>query len=478
MTTAATDFVRATSDGDDRLVSADDLLSALQARCGGAMPGTIAVPALLELVRKARRFGLKLARPISAQDGVDSITAWAEVEPLAAPTQGGCSIMLRHWQTRPLPPEDVDVAALRRLEIDRELAQFHARLDARQCVLTAEAEAADLAELSGAMQDGIGQPWTTFVTVEGASDQQALHWRLLDGAPVKVPGSQRNWRAGLVPIPATGEQSGGDQSGGDQPGGEPGGFELYLTPDAPLGQTPAPNGEVAPRSTEARLIGRDVAPVLRQPIARIIANAETIRTKMAGPLADEYSAYAADIAAAGQHLLALIDDLTDLEVVESEHFSTAPDQIDLADVARRAAGILGVRAREQGIIVDPPHADEALPAVAEFRRVLQVLLNLLGNAIRYAPTNSQVWVRLEQKGTAAQVIVADQGPGLSDEQQARLFEKFERLGRSGDGGSGLGLYISRKLARAMGGDLTVESAPGQGARFILSVPAAPSTATG
>jgi len=68
------------------------------------------------------------------------------------------------------------------------------------------------------------------------------------------------------------------------------------------------------------------------------------------------------------------------------------------------------------------------------------------------------------------VIIADQGPGMDAEQQARLFEKFERLGRSGDGGSGLGLYISRRLARAMGGELSVESAAGQGARFILELP--------
>ncbi|MEO5597958.1 MAG: HAMP domain-containing sensor histidine kinase [Novosphingobium sp.] len=470
MTAAATDFVRAISDGDDRLVSADDLLSALQVRCGGVVPGTIAIPALLEMVRKARRFGLKLARPITAQDGVDSITAWAEVDPVEAGSNEGaegCTISLRHWQARPLPPEDVDAASLRRLEIDRQLAEFNARLDAQQRVLTAVAEATDLSDLAAAMQAGAGQVWTSFVTVEGASDQQALHWRLLDGAPVQVAGSHRKWRAGLVPIPAPKPET----------DGELGGFELYLTPDAPLGKPASAEPEAPGRNGEARLIGRDVAPVLRQPIARIIANAETIRTKMAGPLADEYSAYAADIAAAGQHLLALIDDLADLEVVESEYFSTAPDQIDLADVARRAAGILGVRAREQGIVVDPPHTDEALPAVAEFRRVLQVLLNLLGNAIRYSPPNSQVWVRLEHTGDVAQVIVADQGPGLSAEQQSRLFEKFERLGRSGDGGSGLGLYISRKLARAMGGDLTVDSAPGQGARFILSVPAAASTST-
>ena len=77
----------------------------------------------------------------------------------------------------------------------------------------------------------------------------------------------------------------------------------------------------------------------------------------------------------------------------------------------------------------------------------------------------------ESAGEHACVTVADQGQGLSDEQQRKVFEKFERLGRSGDGGSGLGLYISRRLARAMNGELTVESAPGQGARFTLTLPA-------
>jgi signal transduction histidine kinase len=96
---------------------------------------------------------------------------------------------------------------------------------------------------------------------------------------------------------------------------------------------------------------------------------------------------------------------------------------------------------------------------------------LLGNAIRYTPEGSQVWLRVERDGARAYVIVADQGEGLSEAQQAKAFEKFERLGRTGDGGTGLGLYISRRLARAMDGDLTVESAPGQGARFILELPA-------
>jgi signal transduction histidine kinase len=454
-------LARALSDSEDRLVSADDALATLQLRCGGELPGTIAVPALLEAVRKARRYELKLARAITAQAGDESVTAWIEVEPRQDGEQG-CEIVLRNWQTASLTPEDIDATQVLRAGINRHLAELTALLDPRQNVVAVITEAPDLQELAVAMASGLGRDWTQFVEIEGNAHRQPMHWRLLDGASLRVAGSQRAWRASLFPRSV--------------PGSAPDGFDLCLTSDEPLPEPdPEPvtgaSIELGDAQANRRLIGRDVAPALRLPIARIIANAETIRTRLAGPLAAEYADYAADIAAAGQHLLALLDDLADLEVVEAEEFKTAPDHIDLADVARRAAGILGVRAREQGIIVDPPRAGESLPAVAEFRRVLQVLLNLLGNAIRYSPANSQVWIRIETEGERARVIVADQGPGLAADQQARIFEKFERLGRSGDGGSGLGLYISRRLARAMSGELSVESAPGQGARFILDLPA-------
>lgn len=452
-------LARAQCDSADRLVSADEPLAGLQLRCGGDIPGTIATPGLLELVRKARAYGLKLGRALRATDGQDLITAWVEIEPDA---DGTCSIALRSWQAAPLPAEDLVAVAERRAAIDRAVAELVAQLDAQQNVLAVDASAPDLAELKTAMHSGLGRPWTDFVTFDASAHRQPLHWRLNDGAGIKVAGSQRLWRVRLFAK--------------EVPGAEPSGFELCLTAEEPLGAPePAPSAvlpaNVMP-SNGPGLVGRDIAPVLRQPIARIIANAETIRTRLAGPLADEYSQYAADIATAGQHLLSLVEDLADLEVVEADEFNTAPDRIDLADVARRAAGILAVRAQERGIAIDAPKLGEHLPAIAEFRRVLQVLLNLVGNAIRYAPDKSQVWIRLEDAGARARLIVADQGPGLSAEQQIRVFEKFERLGRSGeDGGSGLGLYISRRLARAMGGDLVVESAPGQGARFILEVPA-------
>lgn len=453
-------LAEARSDARDELIEAQEPLAQLQHRCGGELPGIIAIPELLALVRKSRTYGLRLARMIQAVDGDDVIKAWVEVSPSGdedGASGGGCTIRVANWQSTPLPLEDASQNEARKLAIDRALAELTARLDPDQQVLSVESTAPDLAELAAALHGASGKSWTEFVSFPGLGNQKKMHWRLLDAAECAVEGSERRWNVTLVPL--------------GQPEVASAGFELYLVAQSPYSPRlvePDLSGEASIGSS----IGRDLSPVLRQPIARIIANAETIRTRLAGPLADEYSNYAADIASAGQHLLALIDDLSDLEIVESEQFSTAPDLIDLADVGRRAAGILGVRAKERSIELIAPPQEESLKATAEFRRVLQVLLNLVGNAIRYTPEGSQVRIELAQDGDRTKVTVADNGPGLTREQQAVVFGKFERLGRSGDGGSGLGLYISRRIARAMGGELSVESTAGEGARFILELPGA------
>ena len=126
---------------------------------------------------------------------------------------------------------------------------------------------------------------------------------------------------------------------------------------------------------------------------------------------------------------------------------------------------------DRKIRIEAPAPEESLPATGEFRRSLQILVNLVGNAIRYSPDGSMLWIRVERDGEWAKIIVADQGRGIAPEDQEKIFDKFERLGRDEAGGSGLGLYISRRLARAMQGDVTVESAPGQGARFTLRLKA-------
>jgi signal transduction histidine kinase len=450
-------LAHALSDGQDRLVSADEPLAGLQRRCGGDLPGLIAVPELLELVRKAHQYQFGLARSIQAQDGSDAITAWVEVEP-RGPDEEGCRIVLRSWQTAALPSDEASGLLERRALLDREVAELSARLDADRRILTVISDSADLGQLYAAMQAGVGQPFTDFLAPEG-TDAQALHWRMLDGAPVTVRGSSRTWRIVLLPHGV--------------PGSEPSGFELLLVSDepAPIEAPTIASLEVASSSIGRGVVGADLAPVLRQPIARIVANAETIRARLAGPLPDAYAEYATDIANAGRLLLGLLEDLGDLEVVESPGFSPAADPIDLAEVARQAVGILSLRAQERSIVVEPPQSGEILPAAAEFRRVLQVLINLIGNAIRYAPEGSHIRIALERDGVRARIVVEDEGPGLSTADQAIVFEKFERLGRSGDGGSGLGLYISRRLARAMNGELSVQSEPGKGARFILDLPA-------
>ena len=445
-------IARARVGGDGRLIEVGEPLASLQIACGGTRDGPLAVPELQEIVAKARTYGLKLSRPFAALGDDERITGWVEATPT---DDGGCELGIATWHAEPIVPSDDDLHLARvRRELNRALPEFSARLDARQVVLNAQSTAPDLAELARAMIENPGKPWTDYVRLTASLHDQPLHWRLLDGAAVEVGGSSRRWTAWLEPL------------GLPEPGAR--GFVLTLMSDQ-LVRTAPPEEQLG--SPTLPSLGDDLAPVLRQPVNRVIANAETIRTKLAGPLPDIYAGYAGDMVDAGEHLLALIEDIADLESVETADFAVDLVRIDLGEAARQACGILGTRAQERSIALVPPPQGESQWARGEFRRVLQVLINLIGNAIAYAPEESQVWIRLDREGRDASVTVADQGRGLNEAEQLRVFDKFERLGRSGDGGSGLGLYISSRLARAMDGTLTVESAPGQGARFTLALPA-------
>lgn len=447
----------AISDAEDRLMEAQEPLAGLQAACGGMLPGRIAIPELLQLVRRSRDYRLRLARTVQAFDGEEIIKFWAAVEPLEE--AGGCRLELSNWQAIPLPAERESDIQDRRDALTRQMALLSARLDPQQHLLTVEPHSVHLRELAREMRSRVGQRWTEMVELPELPDTGDTHWRLLDGARINAASVDTGMQARLIPAGERNTASAG--------------FELYFLPgEEPESRQRQQTSEVRTASLN-KALGRELAPVLRKPVTRIIANAETIRSRLAGPLAEEYSSYASDIATAGQHLLSLIDDLADLEVVEDADFTVSPDRIDLAEVARQAAGILGVRAREKNISIAAPDGEAAIPAVGEFRRVLQILLNLLGNAIHYAPEGSAVFLRTGEAQGMALLEVADQGQGLTPEQQDVVFNKFERLGRSGDGGSGLGLYISRRLARAMQGDLTVTSEAGQGARFTLTLPTAP-----
>jgi hypothetical protein len=189
----------ARTDGRDWLVEADEPLAGLQLRSGGELPGIVATPALLELVRKARRYGFRLARAIHAQDDRERVTAWIEVEPEASGE--GCTIGVANWQTAPLARDDHDMAEDRRAAIERHLAELSVRLGPGHEVISVECDSEELADIAARLLDGIGRRWTELIEVEGNGEhRQPLHWRLLDGARVSVAGSARHWKAVLLPF--------------------------------------------------------------------------------------------------------------------------------------------------------------------------------------------------------------------------------------------------------------------------------------
>jgi signal transduction histidine kinase/ActR/RegA family two-component response regulator len=174
----------------------------------------------------------------------------------------------------------------------------------------------------------------------------------------------------------------------------------------------------------------------------------------------------------GWHLLALIDDVLDLSRIESHAMSVIPVSLSLADVAREAVVLVEPHMLKTGLTLNldlPP-----LWVRADATRVQQILSNLLSNAVKYNRPGGTVSVRLHRQESSACIDVADTGLGLTAEQQAMLFEPFNRLGRefSGIEGTGIGLSIARALAKLMGGDITASSVAGHGSVFTLCLPLA------
>ena len=203
---------------------------------------------------------------------------------------------------------------------------------------------------------------------------------------------------------------------------------------------------------------------LRSPLDRIIAAADKIVDRSDGPLRSDYASYAGDIAAAGRHLLSVIRAISD--------GVAASQTVDLAACAKKAIGLLASVASARQVTLDLSDAAPAALARGEQRGVVQILVNIIGNAIRHSPAGGTVTIGLAEADARASVSVVDRGPGIAPADQQRIFERFERLGSSEADGTGLGLAIARRLARSMNGDIVLESVPGEGARFTLDLPRA------
>jgi signal transduction histidine kinase len=202
--------------------------------------------------------------------------------------------------------------------------------------------------------------------------------------------------------------------------------------------------------------------LLRSPIDRIIESAERIVARADGPLRSDYASYGNDIASAARHLLSVLRSM-------SEDPAQGHGVIDLAALAAEAVIMLESSAEERGITIDLQGA-ESLRARGEERAVIQILVNLIVNAIRYSPEGARIHLSFARTAGTASVTVSDEGPGIRAGDEQRIFERFERS-HAKEEGTGLGLAISRRLARSMGGDVSLDSAPGEGARFTLTLPA-------
>jgi len=201
--------------------------------------------------------------------------------------------------------------------------------------------------------------------------------------------------------------------------------------------------------------------VLRSPLDRIIESAERIVERADGPLRSDYASYGNDIAAAARHLLSVVRSM-------SEDPSHGHRAVDLAALAAEAVVMLESTAEERQIAIEPQSID-SLPASGQERAVIQILVNLIGNAVRHSPSGATVRLAFARTAGTASVTISDEGPGIDPADQQRIFERFERADSDVEG-TGLGLAISRRLARSMGGDVTLDSAPGAGARFTLTLP--------
>jgi signal transduction histidine kinase len=209
------------------------------------------------------------------------------------------------------------------------------------------------------------------------------------------------------------------------------------------------------------------------PLNAIVGFTQLMQADAANPLPPPQAQRLQHVADAGAHLRALMRDVLDLQRLESGRFDVQLRALDPVDVSRRAVDAIAAEAATAGVQVSMRIAPGVPALRADETRLHQCLLNLLGNAVKYNRAGGRVEIDVSPAGAEVALAVRDDGPGLSRDEQSHLFEPFNRLGRGGGtAGAGIGLVLTRLLAGAMDGRVTVESEPGRGSCFTLWLPAA------
>lgn len=220
-----------------------------------------------------------------------------------------------------------------------------------------------------------------------------------------------------------------------------------------------------------------VAHEFRTPLTSIQMALHLCTEEVVGPLTPKQ----ADLLFAArdecERLRLIVDDLLNLSRIESGHIDLHRRRADPAELVDAAIAVHRAAAEQSRVSLKTELAPELPEVFVDPDRLQLVFTNLLSNAIRYAPTGSEIVVRVRPAGpTNVKVEIIDSGPGIAKAHQAGLFEKFFRVPGSPRGGSGLGLFISKGLVQAHGGQIGVDSDLGMGATFWFTIPVAPPVA--
>jgi signal transduction histidine kinase len=217
---------------------------------------------------------------------------------------------------------------------------------------------------------------------------------------------------------------------------------------------------------------------LRTPLNTIIGFTGIILQGMVGAINVEQRKQLSMVKQSATHLLALINDVIDISKIEADIVELATDSFDLAALVREVAASFAVTTQAKGITLDV-RAAECLAFTGDKRRMRQILVNLIGYAVKFTDAGG-VEIGLVQTAQGIEITVRDTGIGITRTDVGKLFRPFSQIVTEGrpKEGSGLGLYLSQKIAHLMGGEISVESTEGQGCVFTGSLPPTVPASTG
>jgi signal transduction histidine kinase/CHASE3 domain sensor protein len=211
---------------------------------------------------------------------------------------------------------------------------------------------------------------------------------------------------------------------------------------------------------------------LRTPLNAVLGYAELIQDGIYGEVPQKIHEVLERIQQNGRHLLGLINDVLDLSKIEAGQLTLSPASYSMRELALAVASGTEGLAREKGLALEVDVPADLPPGHGDERRVTQVLMNLVGNAIKFTEAG-RVAVRVRVEGDQFVVTVSDTGPGIEAADQERIFAEFQQVDSSSTrkkGGTGLGLAIARRIVELHGGHMWVDSIPGEGATFSFTLP--------